>query len=100
MLQPVTRPLLESPAEIWPRLKKEALAMQTKEPSLARYAGAIIVSAPDFGSALANLLAEKLSGAELDATQLRALFAEFRKSTDSLDVSASRDLSATVTRDP
>jgi serine O-acetyltransferase len=74
--------------------------MQTGEPSLARYAGSIIVSAPDFGAALANLLAEKLSGAELDAAQLRALFAEFRKSTDALDKTASRDLSATVTRDP
>jgi serine O-acetyltransferase len=74
--------------------------MQTGEPSLARYAGAIIVSAADFGGALSNLLAEKLSGAELDATQLRALFAEFRKSSDSLDTAASRDLSATVTRDP
>ena len=74
--------------------------MQNSEPSMARYAGAIIVSAPDFGTALTNLLAEKLAGSELDAAQLRALFAEFRKSSDVLDKAASRDLSATVSRDP
>jgi len=100
MLQPLIRPPLESPAEIWPQLRREALAMQNSEPSLANYVGAIIVSAPDFGTALSNLLAEKVAGAELDATQLRALFAEFRKSTDILDKSASRDLSAIVSRDP
>jgi len=100
MLEPFARPPLESPAEIWPRLRSEALAMQAKEPALARYAGATIVNASDFGEAIANLLAEKLAGAELNVAQLRELFAQNRKAGQSLETAACRDLAATVARNP
>jgi len=100
MLQPVVRPSPESPEEIWPRLRREAQAMQTSEPALARYAGATVINAAHFADALGNLLAEKLAGPELNAAQIRELFANNRKATPDLEAAACRDLAAIVARDP
>ncbi len=74
--------------------------MQKAEPALAHYAQITITSAPSFAAALGNLLAEKLSGHELGANQIRELFALSRLSNSALDVAACRDLAAIFERDP
>jgi serine O-acetyltransferase len=100
MLQPVNRTAMTSTEEIWSRLRREAAAMQSAEPALARYAAATITGATRFGEAVGNLLAEKLAGPELSADQLRELFALSHRASLHLEIAAGRDLAAIVTRDP
>jgi len=93
-------PVIDSPDTVWPLLQKEATAMRVSEALLARYAEDTILKPVNFGAALAHLLAEKLAGPELNATQLRQLFAASSGAGLDLDGAACRDLSAIVARDP
>jgi len=74
--------------------------MQAGEPALARYGQAIIGGASSFAEALGNLLAEKLAGHELDASQIRELFAAGCKGEPKLIEASGADLAAIVARDP
>lgn len=84
----------------WTRLSFEASAAASDEPTLASYINAAILSHDSLCQALSYHLAEKLSGPEMGALQIRRLFEKAYDGDESLVDAAEADMWAVLDRDP
>ncbi|MEM7768009.1 MAG: serine O-acetyltransferase [Pseudomonadota bacterium] len=84
----------------WTRLSFEASAAAADEPTLASYINAAILSHDSFCQALSYHLAEKLTGPEMGALQIRRLFEKAYDSDPALVDAAEADMWAVLDRDP
>ncbi|MEM9740685.1 MAG: serine O-acetyltransferase [Pseudomonadota bacterium] len=84
----------------WTRLKFEAAAAAADEPTLASYINAAILSHDSLCQALSYHLAEKLSGADMGALQVRRIFERAYDGDPRLVEAAEADMWAVLDRDP
>lgn len=91
---------LHDPNDIWPRLRREAIAIREREPALASYVHATIVSRESFSDALSRLLAEELASPSVNSLQLLETINQSHKADPSIVTAAQKDLLAIVARDP
>jgi serine O-acetyltransferase len=84
----------------WRRLQMAAQQMAEDEPVLRLFLELTVLSHASLESALAQVLAHKLSCAHLPMPTLRTLFAEVLSESPSIVDAAWRDLRAAVDRDP
>ncbi len=84
----------------WTRLNFEAAAAAADEPALASYLNAAVLSHDSLGEALSYHLAEKLSGPEMGALQVRKLFETAYGREPVMVEAAAADMHATLDRDP
>ena len=85
---------------VWTRLRFEAAASASEEPTLASMLNAAILSHDHLHDALSYYLAQKLAGAEMNALQLREIFEDAYEADESLARAAERDMRAVMERDP
>ena len=85
---------------VWARLRYEAAASAAEEPTLASLLNAAILTHDKLQDSLSYFLAQKLSGSEMNALQIREIFEDAYESDPSLAASAERDMSAVMERDP
>lgn len=85
---------------VWTRLRFEAAASAAEEPTLASLLNAAVLSHDRLQDALSYFLAQKLSGSEMNALQIREIFEDAYESDDTLALSAERDMAAVNERDP
>ncbi|MEM1150693.1 MAG: serine O-acetyltransferase [Pseudomonadota bacterium] len=84
----------------WTRLQFEAAAAASDEPMLASYINAAILSHDSLCQAMSYHLAEKLSGAEMGALQVRRIFERAYDGDPGLVDAAEADMWAVLDRDP
>ncbi|MEL6956049.1 MAG: serine O-acetyltransferase [Pseudomonadota bacterium] len=84
----------------WTRLNFEAAAAAAEEPTLASYINAAILSHDSLCQAMSYHLAEKLSGAEMGALQVRRVFERAYDGDHGLVDAAEADMWAVLDRDP
>jgi serine O-acetyltransferase len=84
----------------WQRLHAEAAGAAAREPLLRPLLESTVLCHEALGSALAQLLARQLAGAELAAPALHALFVEELAAAPELVGMSWRDLNAALERDP
>ena len=87
-------------APVWTRLRIEAAASAAEEPTLASLLNAAILSHDRLQDALSYYFAQKLSGSEMNALQIREIFEDAYEADESLARSAERDMLAILDRDP
>lgn len=85
---------------VWTRLRFEAAASAAEEPTLASLLNAAILSHDRLQDALSYYLAQKLSGSEMNALQVREIFEDAYEADASLARCAERDMQAVLERDP
>lgn len=85
---------------VWTRLRFEAAASAAEEPNLASFLNATILSHDRLQDALSYYLAQKLSGTEMNALQIREIIEQAYKSDEKIPGFAERDMQATLERDP
>jgi len=86
--------------QLWPRLRQEAIEIEAREPALASYVHAVVVSRESFADSLGYFLAEELADAPREILQMRETIADSYKADPSLVTAAQNDLVAIVQRDP
>lgn len=91
---------VSSQSSIWARLCVEAATAAKEEPNLASFLHATILNHANLADALAYHLAQKLGGTDLNALQLREVFASAYNSDPSLVETAEADMKAVLERDP
>ncbi|MEO0465918.1 MAG: serine O-acetyltransferase [Pseudomonadota bacterium] len=84
----------------WNRLQFEAAAAASDEPTLASYINAAILSHDSLCQALSYHLAEKLSGPEMGALQVRRILERAYDGQSGLVDAAEADMWAVLDRDP
>jgi len=91
----------EAPAaDMWQRLRREAHAACVAEPALRAFVAEAVLASPDFFTALAHLLARKLSAPALPAALWQECFDTARALNPGIAAAAQEDLSAVLARDP
>ncbi len=85
---------------LWNRLKENAGRVAKQEPLLSAPLEKTILSAPDFKTALANLLASKLRSDVFDVDKLKQGILQVLNASPDILNSVSRDLLAVLERDP
>ena len=85
---------------VWTRLRFEAAASAAEEPNLASFLNAAILSHDLFPDALSYFLAQKLSGTEMNALQIREILEQAYRTDPGIPGYAERDMQATLDRDP
>ncbi|UTW10394.1 serine O-acetyltransferase [Marinobacterium rhizophilum] len=88
------------PAALWARLQQEARLEIEREPFLASFYHAAIISHRDLASALSFLLASKLADEVMSAVSLREMIEQAYAEDPSIIHCACLDLMAVKTRDP
>ncbi|MCC8941784.1 serine acetyltransferase [Bradyrhizobium sp. Arg68] len=88
-----------STRELWRRLRREADAAVAVDPLISTAATAIL-DHPDFASALASLIGQRIASTEADRTQFTRTAREAFAAEPALVEAANRDLQAIVRRDP
>lgn len=91
---------LAAAADMWSRLRREACAASAAEPALQGVVAEIVLAAPDFFTALTDLLAQKLSAPLLPGDFWRKCFEIARRLNPGIAAAAQEDLSAVLIRDP
>lgn len=86
--------------DIWENLCQEAAQFATREPALSSLLHALIMDQEDFGQALVNHLATKLSTDALSPLKLRKVLNDAAKRDKDIVAYAVKDLVATKDRDP
>lgn len=95
MSAPAPRPL-----QLWSVVREEATRLAAREPMLADFLHATVLTHDSLGSGLATLLAGKLAGDVLRRDSLRALINEAVASDPLIGEAAEADLQALRERDP
>lgn len=85
---------------VWNSLRFEASAAAAEEPLLASFLNATVLNHDSLADALSYHLAQKLAGSDMNALQLREIFASAHASDTDLTRSAERDIEAVIDRDP
>lgn len=85
---------------IWTSLRQEAAQFATREPALSSSLHALIMDQDDFGQALINHLATKLSTDALSPLKLRKVLEDAAQTDADIVDFAEKDLRATFERDP
>ncbi len=93
-------PDIGAPPPVWTRLRFEAKAAASDEPTLSSYIDAAILSHDSICRALAFHLGEKLSGPEMGAQKVRQVIANAYDEAPDLVDAAEADMQATLERDP
>jgi len=83
-------------ADIWDNLRQEAAQFATREPALSSLLHALIMDQDDFGHALINHLATKLSSDALSPLKLRKVLEDATRSDSNIVTFAEKDLRATA----
>lgn len=86
--------------ELWQSIKSEASETVMAEPAMAGFMSRRILQHDSLGSAIAELLANKLAAVDMPAQALKSLFDEVLYRDDDIIDSISNDLVATRERDP
>lgn len=89
-----------APPPVWTRLRFEAAASAAEEPTLASLLNAAILSHDRLQDALSYYMAQKLSGSEMNALQIREIFEDAYEADPNLARYAERDMNAVLERDP
>ena len=87
-------------ADIWDNLRQEAAQFATREPALSSLLHALIMDQDNFGQALVNHLATKLSTDALSPLKLRKVLDGAAQADKNIVTYAEKDLRATKERDP
>jgi serine O-acetyltransferase len=98
LIEPVAAP--PEIRDFWPELREAARATAAREPVLAGFLHAAILSHDGVAEALAYHLGQKLSGPDLDAAALREICAEAFRSDGAILRAFDRDMAAVRERDP
>lgn len=85
---------------VWSKLRAEAEAVRSAEPSLAGVMLATILQQPSLEAAVAHRIAERLHHAGLPATLIRQAFAEFVEGNPAYREILRADIGAVIDRDP
>lgn len=85
---------------VWLQLRHEAKQLSDSEPLLASYAHSCVLKHQGLGSALAFILANKLTDGVMPAMTLYELFSDACRETVAITCSAASDMAAVVERDP
>lgn len=85
---------------VWSKLRSEAEAVRSAEPSLAGVVLATILQQPSLEAAVAHRIAERLHHADLPATLIRQAFAEFVEANPAYREVLRADIGAVIDRDP
>jgi serine O-acetyltransferase len=88
------------PTELWTTLRDEAGAVARREPLLARYLDAVVLSHGGFASALGALLGIRLADAHMPIDALAELVAEAVADDPAIAAAAAADLVAGLERNP
>jgi serine O-acetyltransferase len=99
----MTSPPASSPdrgEKLWPKLREEATAAQSRESALAAFIKAFALDHATLSGALAYMLAEGLAHEPVTPAQLRGIVAECHQADPGIPAAAERDLAAVVERDP
>ncbi|HWC62935.1 MAG TPA: serine O-acetyltransferase [Rhizomicrobium sp.] len=96
----VTREKLASCDPIWARLKAEAEAMAEREPALAGFIQATVLSHDRLEHALTYHMARKLGGEDLSPLLVRETFEEAIAADPDIGIALRADLAAVLDRDP
>ncbi len=84
---------------VWSKLRTEAEAVRSAEPSLAGVMLATILQQPNLEAAVAHRIAERLHHADLPATLIRQAFAEFVEANPGYREILRADIGAVIDRD-
>jgi len=85
---------------VWARVREEAESVITKEPALAGFLSATILSNQNLERALSSRLAQLLESADLGAMYIRGLFDEAIAGDPDIAQALRADIAATIDRDP
>lgn len=96
----IDNPDIGAPAPAWKRLRFEATAAASEEPSLASYLNAAILSHARLGQALSYHLAEKLQSPAMATQQVRHVITAIYEGAPELVLMAEADMQAVLERDP
>jgi len=91
---------LEPCDPVWSRVREEAEDVITKEPALAGFLSATILSNQNLERALSSRLAQLLESADLGAMYIRGLFDEAIAGDPDIAQALRADIAATIDRDP
>jgi serine O-acetyltransferase len=86
--------------QIWNRIREEAARDGAREPMLASFLDAAVLTHETLEDALGFVLASRLEGAAVGALSLRDLFAGAHAADPRIGAAARADLQAVATRDP
>ena len=86
--------------EIWNQIRREASAEMAKEPMLASFFHAVVLSHSTLENALSFHLASKLSSPVMSVLEIRDLIQEAFRADVEIKTHCRRDLQAVVDRDP
>jgi len=89
-----------SDSEIWNRIRDEVSEEARREPALASFFYAVVLSHKSLESSLSYILASKLGNTMVPALTLRDLMCEVFSSSEDIGVAIRADLQAVMTRDP
>ena len=98
--EPCNLPALGRIPPVWQRLRQDAATVAGGEPILASYLHAAILQHSRLQDSLSYHLAQKLSGTELNALQLREIFEDMYECCPNLEDIAALDMQAVAERDP
>jgi len=85
---------------VWARVREEAEDVIAKEPALAGFLSATILSNQNLERALSSRLAQLLESADLGAMYIRGLFDEAMAGDPDIAQALRADIAATIDRDP
>ena len=89
-----------APPPVWQRLRFEAQAAASQEPALSSLLTSTILNHETLAEALAYQLAQKASGPDINALQLREICAEAYAADPGIIDAAERDMQSVLSRDP
>ncbi len=99
-----TSPFLKSDTAkldpVWARLRQEAEAVRTSEPSLAGLVLATILQQKTLEDAVAHRIAERLDHQDLSASLIRQAFSDFAEAYPAYRDAVRADIMAVIDRDP
>ncbi len=87
-------------AQLWQRIREEAVADASNEPTLAGFLNTVILGQPSLEASLGYILANKLESPTVGALTLRDMFAEVFENDAGVQEAIRADLQAVATRDP
>ena len=91
---------LQSPADLWPIMRREAQLKAGEEPILGSYFHATVLNHHSFGAALSFRLASKLDNPMLPTMLIRDVIQEAIEADANILQAAATDMLATFSRDP
>ena len=91
---------LQSPADLWPIMRREARLKADEEPILGSYFHATVLNHHSFGAALSFRLASKLDNPMLPTMLIRDVIQEAIEADANILQAAATDMLATFSRDP